>query len=629
MDAYRLGIDYGTSNTVAVLHWPDGRTRPLLFDSSPLLPSAVYAAPDGRLLVGRDAERHSRIHPGRFEPNPKRCVADGSVLLGERTVPVVELIAATLAEVAGEAARVAGEAPADVVVTYPATWGALRRTVLTDAAMAAGLPRPRLLPEPVAAAAYFAKSVGHRVADGQVVVVYDLGGGTLDVSAVRRKPDGFEVVAVEGMPEFGGVDLDAVLVRLIGRGVEPAEWSRVLSPTTDDERRWARTLWDDARAAKESLSRQPNSSVFLHTTGRDLQVGREAFWEAAREYLGPTAELTRTVVTRVGAEEVAGLFLVGGSTRMPLVATILHQATGIAPTVLEQPELVVAEGALQATLPRVPEPAADDSADFIIVESALPAEDIVVEHAPPTPVHTPAPAPVRRAPAFTPTAPAPAPPKKAATRRFILWIVILLIASVATSWILEQATKGDDGGIGADDPGVGSEDVGDGRPSDSGTVYTYDVDLCDGTDLTPVEDIAGTVFGDPAPEAPVSGGDGAGTTACTFTLRKSSSEVFSLRVEADVYAESGGLSHSTSIAGSTDSGDLAIGVTGATATYSYMRNTTAGIANHVYSAGAVSENLVLSVSFTGVSSDGDLGRPDFDEAVAALMEQVMGELRSA
>ena len=621
MDAYRLGIDYGTSNTVAVLRWPDGRTRPLLFDSSPLLPSAVYAAPDGRLLVGRDAERHSRIHPSRFEPNPKRCIADGSVLLGERTVPVVELIAAALGEVAKEAERVAGEAPADVVITYPATWGALRRTVLTDAAMAAGLPRPRLLPEPVAAAAYFATGVGHRVADGQVVVVYDLGGGTLDVSAVRRKPGGFEVVAVEGMPEFGGVDLDAVLMRLLGKGVEPAEWSRLLSPATDDERRWTRTLWDDARAAKESLSRQPNSSVFLHTTGRDLQVGREAFWEAARDYLSPTAELTRTVITRVGAEEVAGLFLVGGSTRMPLVATILHQATGIAPTVLEQPEIVVAEGALQATLPRVPEPVADDSADFIIIESALPAEDIVVEHAPP------APAPVRKEPSFAPTAPSPPARKKSTSGRFILWIVILLIAAVATSWALEQATKGDDG-----DPGAGSEDpggTGEGQPSDNGIVYTYDVDLCDGTSLKPVKDIAGTVIGDPTPEGPTSTGDGEGTSACTFTLRKSNIEIFSLRVEADVYADSGGLSHSTSIAGSTDSGDLAVDVTGAVGTYSYMENPAAGFVNHVYSAGAVSGNLVLSVSFTGVSSDGDLDRKDFDKAVAALMKQVMGELESA
>src|SRR4051812_31467140 len=69
-----LGIDYGTSNTVAVLRWPDGRGRTLLFDSSPLLPSAVFATVEGPLLVGRDAERAARADPGRFEPNPKRRI---------------------------------------------------------------------------------------------------------------------------------------------------------------------------------------------------------------------------------------------------------------------------------------------------------------------------------------------------------------------------------------------------------------------------------------------------------------------------------------------------------------------------------------------------------------------------
>src|SRR3954465_4676828 len=89
---HALGIDFGTSNTVAVARWPDGRARPLLVDGSPLLPSAVYAEPGGELNVGRDAVHSARLDPARFEPNPKRRIDDGTVLLGEQEFAVVDLI---------------------------------------------------------------------------------------------------------------------------------------------------------------------------------------------------------------------------------------------------------------------------------------------------------------------------------------------------------------------------------------------------------------------------------------------------------------------------------------------------------------------------------------------------------
>ena len=106
---FRLGVDFGTSHTVAVLAWPDGTAQPLLFDGSPLLPSAVYADPSGALLVGQDAWHAARTGPQHFEPNPKRRIDEGLVLLGRRELPVEELIASVLARVAAEAVRVAGE----------------------------------------------------------------------------------------------------------------------------------------------------------------------------------------------------------------------------------------------------------------------------------------------------------------------------------------------------------------------------------------------------------------------------------------------------------------------------------------------------------------------------------------
>src|SRR4029453_1073471 len=104
-------IDFGTSHTVAMCQWGAGSVYPLLFDASPLLPSAVLAT-DSRLLVGRDAERGARTDPAAFEPYPKRRVDDGTILLGSTEHSVVEVIAAVLRRCLDGAVRVAGGGPA-------------------------------------------------------------------------------------------------------------------------------------------------------------------------------------------------------------------------------------------------------------------------------------------------------------------------------------------------------------------------------------------------------------------------------------------------------------------------------------------------------------------------------------
>ena len=125
---FLLGVDLGTSSTVAVLRWPDGHTRPLLFDGAELLPSAVFVDAAGVPSVGRDAVRAGRADPGRYEPNPKRRIDEETVLLGV-SVPVVELLAAVLRRVADEAVRVAGELPPAVVTVTSTAPGMLAGVV--------------------------------------------------------------------------------------------------------------------------------------------------------------------------------------------------------------------------------------------------------------------------------------------------------------------------------------------------------------------------------------------------------------------------------------------------------------------------------------------------------------------
>ena len=106
---FRLGVDFGTSTTVAMLQRPDERVQPLLFDGSPLLSSAVLLGPDGRLHTGRDAAHLARSSPERLEPNPKRRIDDTNVLLGRAEVRVLDLVGAVVARVLREAKRVEGE----------------------------------------------------------------------------------------------------------------------------------------------------------------------------------------------------------------------------------------------------------------------------------------------------------------------------------------------------------------------------------------------------------------------------------------------------------------------------------------------------------------------------------------
>ena len=346
-----VGVDFGTSHTVAVVAVDGAPARPLLFDGSPLLPSAAFLDPAGRLVAGSDAVRAARLDPARFEPNPKRRIDEGSVLLGSTSVPVSSLMAAVLSRVAEEARRWAGESYS-VVLTHPAGWSSLRREVLVAAAASAGLPgTPALMPEPVAAARYFTAVLRASVPPGAALAVYDLGAGTFDAAVVRRSPSGFDVLSAHGLPDVGGLDLDQALVEHLGAGYSPSRtlaWNGLLMPTDTASRRQRALLYDDVRGMKEALSRTSSADVHLPALEVAAHVTRDELEQLARPMLARTVDcLARTIAdARLNEDDLVGIFLVGGSSRMPLVARLIHQELGIAPTALEQPETVVAQGAV-------------------------------------------------------------------------------------------------------------------------------------------------------------------------------------------------------------------------------------------------------------------------------------------
>ncbi|MEV4758597.1 Hsp70 family protein [Micromonospora sp. NPDC049559] len=398
MGGYRLGIDFGTSSTVAMLAAPDGRVKPLLFDASPLLPSGVFAGPDaGPLLTGADAERAAAAHPAGFEANPKRRIDDRVIWLAEREVPVTEAIAAVLARVSAEARRVAGGPPETVVLTHPAGWSHTRRGVLAVAAEQAQLGKCDFVAEPVAAAAYFADVLGRDVPVGRCLVVYDLGAGTCDVSIVRRTVAGLEVVATAGLDDVGGLDLDAAVVahaRSLTTATGDA-WGRLEWPRTPADQRAHQLLWRDARTAKEQLSRHTTADLHLPLVDTVVHVTRDEFETAARPHLDRTVDLTATLLrdAAVPRQQIAGIFLVGGSSRVPLVASLLHRTLRIAPIALDHPEIVVAEGALHAVPGAVAAPLADTGPAGGDIPSSRPPDRPDVAAAPDEPNTRPEPEP--------------------------------------------------------------------------------------------------------------------------------------------------------------------------------------------------------------------------------------------
>ncbi|MEV8512210.1 Hsp70 family protein [Dactylosporangium sp. NPDC051484] len=352
---FRFAVDLGTSNTVAVVDRGDGTPRPLLFDGSPLLPSAVFADAAGGLLAGRDAERHMMTDAARYEPNPKGRVDDGVILLGDRELPVAELLAAVLRRAAAEAAQTGVPVSGATVLTCPVDWGNTRRAVLLDAAARAGLGRVTLVDEPVSAATYCVRALGGRLAPGRCAVVFDFGGGTLDVTVVETPPGppsaGLRVLATGGLADLGGTDVDAALMGHLGHLVaaaDPELWRRLAAPRTVAEFRDRRTFWSEVRQAKEMLSRSSSAPIHVPGSDRATHLTRDELDRIAGPLVDRAVDETRRVLERSGVSpaRLDAIVLVGGSSRLPLVASRLHTRFGIAPVVPEQPELPVAFGAL-------------------------------------------------------------------------------------------------------------------------------------------------------------------------------------------------------------------------------------------------------------------------------------------
>ncbi|WP_436492356.1 type VII secretion-associated protein [Actinokineospora sp. HUAS TT18] len=354
--ALRVAIDFGTSSTCVAVSVHGREPQVVVVDGQPLLSSAVYAAPDGTLFVGQEAERQAALDPSRYEPHPKRRIDEAELLLGDAVVPVGAVFRAVIGRALTEARRVGGGAQvSQLMLTHPADWGGVRTHVLRQAA--SGLAdRVVLVPEPVAAAVFH--SASYPGPGGRTLAVLDLGGGTVDVSVVRTTPPGrpappFTVLATKGDPHFGGADIDELLLGHVGEMVsagDPDAWRALVEGRDLADRRRRRVLRQDIRNAKETLSRHTYTDVPLPSPFPDAHVTRVDLERLIGPAVGRAVDLTLATIREAGLDprQLSGIFLVGGSSRIPLVARLVAERTGVVPVTLDQPETVVARGAMRA-----------------------------------------------------------------------------------------------------------------------------------------------------------------------------------------------------------------------------------------------------------------------------------------
>src|SRR5205085_5724731 len=245
-----VGIDLGTTNS-EIAAFVDGRVRVLGPEDNKMLPSCVGISPNGELLVGESARNQQLIYPDRTVRSVKRKMGSmESVSLGEKTFTPQEISALVLRELAEWARRELGEPVKRAVITVPAYFSDAQRNATREAGMMAGLEVVRILNEPTAASLAYGFGDGAR----RTVMIYDLGGGTFDVSIVTIEGDVTEVLASHGNNRLGGDDFDDLLVKRLER-----EFHQQHGFWLSDNHQAARArLWWAAEDAKKQLSSEPH-----------------------------------------------------------------------------------------------------------------------------------------------------------------------------------------------------------------------------------------------------------------------------------------------------------------------------------------------------------------------------------
>jgi Fe-S protein assembly chaperone HscA len=352
-----VGIDLGTTNSLVA--WME-LAKPAVL---PLVPSIVSLSPSGEIVVGEKARQELIDHPDRTIYSVKRLmgrgiadvqqelklfpfhIADDSesiirVKLGEKTFTPPEISAFILRQLKQNAEAALGQPVTKAVITVPAYFNDAQRQATRDAGRIAGLEVLRLVNEPTAAALAY----GLDKRQEGIIAVYDLGGGTFDISILKLHEGIFEVLATNGDTHLGGDDIDHRLLRIALEDLQ-SEWGEDLSHVGEA----VQTLRQEVVRAKESLSFLPDAHIDFAWHGKQYhrEITRELFESLIKDIVDRTLGPCRHCMKDAGVtpEQIDEVVLVGGSTRIPMVRGAVEVLFRAKPHTELNPDEVVALGA--------------------------------------------------------------------------------------------------------------------------------------------------------------------------------------------------------------------------------------------------------------------------------------------
>lgn len=346
---YQLGIDLGTTYTAAAVHRDDRATIFSLGGRAASIPSVVLLKEDEDVLTGEAAVRRAVTEPERVAREFKRRLGDTTpIIVGGSPYSAEALMSRLLRSVLDEVHKREGEPPSQIAVSHPANWGPYKIDLLSQAIRMANIDPSivELLTEPEAAAISYASQ--ERVDAGEIVAVYDLGGGTFDAAVLRRTAEGFEIIGKpEGIERLGGIDFDAAVFAHVTRSLDGA--LQQLDQDDPTALSAVARLRQDCIEAKEALSSDTDARipVLLPNVQTEVRITRTEFEALVRPSLVDSIEAMRRAVASAGVElsDVSRVLLVGGSSRVPLISQMVSAELGRPVAVDAHPKHAVALGA--------------------------------------------------------------------------------------------------------------------------------------------------------------------------------------------------------------------------------------------------------------------------------------------
>ena len=355
--ARAVGIDLGTTNSaIAVLEGGEPTIIPNA-EGGRTTPSVVAFSKSGEILVGEIAKRQAVTNVDRTISSVKRHMGtDWSVEIDDKKYTAQEISARILAKLKADAEAYLGEPVTNAVITVPAYFNDAERQATKEAGTIAGLTVDRIVNEPTAAALAYGLDKGK---EDELILVFDLGGGTFDVSLleVGKDDDGFSTIqvrATNGDNRLGGDDWDARIVDWLVKQVKSKDGVDLSKDKIAMQR-----LKDAAEQAKKELSSATSTNINLQYLSMsesgpvhlDEKLTRSHFEEMTADLLERTKVPFHNVIKDAGVKvsDIDHVVLVGGSTRMPAVTEVVRELTGKEPNKGVNPDEVVAVGAaLQA-----------------------------------------------------------------------------------------------------------------------------------------------------------------------------------------------------------------------------------------------------------------------------------------